>query len=82
MWKSLLFNFVLFYAVTYLGEKNHISPLALAALFVAAHYFLGRLINREEFNYMPDSHKTTCPEGSVPAENGLDCKLPTDRYGL
>lgn len=32
--------------------------------------------------YMPDSHHTTCAKGSVPAKNGLDCKLPTDRYGL
>jgi hypothetical protein len=31
---------------------------------------------------MPDSRKTTCAKGSVPAENGLDCKLPTDIYGL
>lgn len=32
--------------------------------------------------YMPDSHITTCAKGSVPAKNGLDCKLPTDIYGL
>uniref|UniRef100_A0A6C0CUL7 Uncharacterized protein n=1 Tax=viral metagenome TaxID=1070528 RepID=A0A6C0CUL7_9ZZZZ len=32
--------------------------------------------------YMPDSHHTTCAKGSVPATNGLDCKIPTDRYGL
>jgi hypothetical protein len=81
MLKWLVFNTALFWVVSYLGTKNHIHALLLAVIFAVVHHFLGkRLI--EGFDYMPDSRKTTCAKGSVPAANGLDCKLPTDRYGL
>jgi hypothetical protein len=81
MLKWLVFNTALFWVVSYLGTKNHIHALLLAVIFAVVHHFLGkRLI--EGFDYMPDSRKTTCAKGSVPAGNGLDCKLPTDRYGL
>jgi len=82
MWKWLLFNGALFWAVSYLGSKNDISPVVLAAIFAVLHHVLCTTVMREGFSYMPDSHKTTCAKGSVPAGNGLDCKLPTDRYGL
>lgn len=81
MWKWALFNAALFYVVSYLGTKNHVHALLLAVIFAAIHHFLGKQLI-EGFDYMPDSHKTTCAKGSVPAGNGLDCKLPTDRYGL
>ena len=81
MWKWALFNAALFYVVSYLGTNNHVSALALAVIFAAIHHFLGKQLI-EGFDYMPDSRKTTCAKGSVPAGNGLDCKLPTDRYGL
>jgi hypothetical protein len=81
MLKWLLFNTALFWLVSYLGTKNHVHALTLAVIFAVVHHFLGkRLI--EGFDYMPDSRKTTCAKGSVPAANGLDCKLPSDRYGL
>jgi hypothetical protein len=41
-----------------------------------------RLTGATADGYMPDSRITTCAKGSVPAKNGLDCKLPTDIYGL
>jgi hypothetical protein len=41
-----------------------------------------RLLNTRDYFGMPDSRITKCAEGSVPARNGLDCKLPKDRYGL
>jgi len=82
MWKWLLFNTALFWLVSYLGTKNHVHAVLLAVIFAVVHHFLRRQLMREGFNYMPDSRKTTCAPGSVPADNGLDCKLPTDRYGL
>lgn len=82
MLKWLVFNTALFWVVTYLGTKNHIHALLLAVIFAVIHHFLGKHLMREGFNYMPDSRKTTCAKGSVPAANGLDCKLPSDRYGL
>jgi hypothetical protein len=78
----LLFNASLFYVVSYFGTKNHVHALTLAGLFAIVHHFASKYIRRESFDYMPDSHKTTCAKGSVPAGNGLDCKLPTDIYGL
>jgi len=33
-------------------------------------------------DFKPDSRVTSCAMGSVPGENGLDCRIPTDRYGL
>jgi hypothetical protein len=81
MWKWALFNAALFYAVSYLGTKNHVHALLLAVIFALLHHLFGRQLI-EGFDYMPDSRKTTCAKGSVPAENGLDCKLPTDIYGL
>lgn len=79
-----MFNAVLFYVVSYLGTKNHLDAAALAVIFGVVHTFLGKQAKRmiEGFQYMPDSRVTTCANGSVPAGNGLDCKLPTDRYGL
>jgi hypothetical protein len=81
MWKWLLFNTALFWVVSYLGTKNHVDALLLAVIFAVVHHLLGKQLI-EGFDYMPDSRKTTCAKGSVPAANGLDCKLPTDRYGL
>jgi hypothetical protein len=79
MWSRLLLTGVLFYLVSYLGTKNHIHAGLLAIIFAVAHYILEtRAIER----FMPDSRNTTCAKGSVPAGNGLDCKLPTDIYGL
>jgi len=81
MWKWALFNAALFYVVSYLGTKNHVHALLLAVIFALLHHLFGRRLI-EGFDYMPDSRKTTCAKGSVPAGNGLDCKLPTDIYGL
>ena len=81
MWKWLLFNSALFWVVSYLGTKNHVHAAALAVIFAIVHHFVGKKLI-EGFDYKPDSRKTSCAPGSVPAQNGLDCKLPTDRYGL
>jgi hypothetical protein len=81
MWKWLLFNSALFWVVSYLGTKNHVHALLLAVIFAIVHHFVGKKLI-EGFDYKPDSRKTSCAPGSVPAQNGLDCKLPTDRYGL
>lgn len=84
MWKWAVFNAALFYVVSYLGTKNHVHAALLAVIFAAVHHLLGKQAKKmiEGFQYMPDTHDTTCAKGSVPAGNGLDCKLPTDRYGL
>jgi len=82
MWKSLVFNGALFWVVCYLGTKNNVNSLLLALIFAVLHHVLRKQLLVERFDYMPDSHKTTCAKGSVPAANGLDCKLPSDRYGL
>ena len=58
---------------------------ALALLYMFSGHLSGtplKLTAGKGHGYMPDSHHTTCAKGSVPAANGLDCKLPTDRYGL
>lgn len=81
MWKWLLFNSALFWVVSYLGTKNHVHAALLAVIFAIIHHFVGKKLI-ERFDYKPDSRKTSCAPGSVPAQNGLDCKLPTDRYGL
>jgi len=81
MWKSLLFNTALFWVVVYFVKCYNINALLLAVIFAVIHHLLGKQLI-EGFDYMPDSRKTTCAKGSVPAANGLDCKLPTDRYGL
>lgn len=81
MWKWLLFNSALFWVVSYLGTKNHVHALLLAVIFAIVHHFVGKKLI-EGFDYKPDSRKTSCAPGSVPAQNGLDCKLPTDKYGL
>jgi hypothetical protein len=82
MWKWAVFNAVLFYVVSYLGTKNHVHAAALAVIFAVVHHFLGKQMIEGFEGYMPDSHKTTCAKGSVPAANGLDCRIPTDIYGL
>uniref|UniRef100_A0A6C0JK01 Uncharacterized protein n=1 Tax=viral metagenome TaxID=1070528 RepID=A0A6C0JK01_9ZZZZ len=81
MWKWAVFNAALFYIVSYLGTKNHIHALLLALIFAVLHHFFGKQLI-EGFTSLPDSRKTSCAKGSVPAGNGLDCKLPTDIYGL
>jgi len=81
MWKWLLFNSALFWVVSYLGTKNHVHAALLAVIFAIVHHFVGKKLI-EGFDYKPDSRKTSCAPGSVPAQNGLDCKLPTDKYGL
>jgi hypothetical protein len=58
---------------------------ALALLYMFSGHLSGtplKLTAGKGGGYMPDSHHTTCAKGSVPAKNGLDCKLPTDIYGL
>lgn len=82
MWKQAIFNGALFLAVVYFGSMTHINPVLLTLIFVVLYHFVGKILMREGFDYMPDSHKTTCAKGSVPAANGLDCKIPSDRYGL
>ena len=81
MWKWALFNAALFWVISYLGTKNHVHSFLLAVIFAVVHHLLGKQLI-EGFDYMPDSRKTTCAKGSVPAGNGLDCKLPSDIYGL
>ena len=84
MWKSTLFNVVLFFAVTYIGVQNDVTPLVLALVFAGLHHVLSRMVLTEGFEngWKPDSRNSECPEGSVRARNGLDCVLPTDIYGL
>jgi hypothetical protein len=80
-----VFNALLFLAVSHFGKENSEDPIVLAVIFALLHYVLSnylRPILMERFDYMPDSHKTTCAAGSVPAGNGLDCKIPSDRFGL
>jgi hypothetical protein len=81
MWKWTLFNGALFWVVCYLGTKNHVNSFFLAMIFAVLHHLIGKKMI-EGFDYMPDSHKTSCAAGSVPAGNGLDCKIPSDRFGL
>jgi hypothetical protein len=81
MLDEIIFNALLFLMVSEIGEYEHIEKYVLAFIFALVQYLL-RFRPIEGFNYMPDSHKTTCAKGSVPAGNGLDCKLPSDRYGL
>ena len=81
MWGEVFFNALLFLVISEIGRYEHIGEYSLALIFGLVHYLL-RERSIEGFNYMPDSHKTTCAKGSVPAANGLDCKLPSDRYGL
>ena len=60
----------------------HLEIFIGGIIFLMLYSLSGLIYSVERFDYMPDSHKTTCAKGSVPAANGLDCKLPSDRYGL
>ena len=83
MWKWIGINAALFWIVGYLGMRYKVSMIVRAIIFALLHNIVIHYMRvHERFDYMPDSHKTTCAKGSVPAENGLDCKLPSDRYGL
>ena len=83
MWKRALADAVLFFVVSYLGMKNNVPLLLLAVIFAGLHAVMCYCMKRYEyFDYMPDSRKTTCAKGSVYADNGLDCKIPSDIYGL
>jgi len=85
MWKSLVFNAVLFWAVAYLGKKNNVDCLLLAVIFAVLHHFLGKMMTQYEFfNYMPDSRPVPpCPPGSERGgKNGMDCKSMGEKYGL
>ena len=86
MWKWMLFNSALFYIVSYLGTKNHVSALCLAVIFGIVHYFAGKML-RENMtssgDVLPDSSRIPpCPVGMERASNGLDCKSKGDLYGL
>ena len=70
-------------------KKQNRTVLYVVAALALLYMFSGQLSESplkitagKADGYMPDSHYTTCAKGSVPARNGLDCKLPTDRYGL
>jgi len=70
-------------------KKQEKTVLYVVAGLVLLYMFSGKLSGTslkfmagKADGYMPDSHHTTCAKGSVPAKNGLDCKLPTDIYGL
>lgn len=70
-------------------KKQNWTVLYVVAALALIYMFSGDLLETplkpttgKGDGYMPDSHHTTCAKGSVPAANGLDCKLPTDRYGL
>jgi hypothetical protein len=68
-----------------LFTSEYLTGVLLRAVIFAAVSILFDSFYMVEYysNYMmPDSQKTTCAKGSVPAGNGLDCKLPTDIYGL
>jgi hypothetical protein len=92
MWKSFLLNAALFVVATFGAlELNKTKLLATpyvvvggALLFAALHMVLGKWINSEHFNYMPDSRPIPpCPPGSERGgKNGMDCKSKGDRYGL
>jgi hypothetical protein len=95
-WKTSLMNAILFFFFTTSvsvtgtsgGEKNQLLELIIkSCLFAVAHHVI--LQNFPEIqegfsagDSKPDSRNTSCAMGSVPGENGLDCKIPTDRYGL
>jgi len=90
MWKLFLLTTLMFssvpivYALLPRSSMKHtfLVWILMSLGFATLHHIVVRYVVREGFDYMPDSHKTTCAAGSVPAENGLDCKLPTDIYGL
>lgn len=94
-WKTSLMNAVLFFFFTVSvsvtgtvgGKKYEVLDLILkSCLFALAHQLILHHFPEIQEGYsnytMPDSRKTSCAKGSVPAGNGLDCKLPTDIYGL
>jgi hypothetical protein len=77
------------YITNSLSITSYITPayvttvLVRSVIFAAMSSLLDMVYRVEYFNnYMPDSQKTTCAKGSVPAGNGLDCRIPTDIYGL
>jgi hypothetical protein len=84
MWKRALADAVLFFVVSYLGMMNRVPLLLCAVVFAALHGVMVHCMKRYEyFDYMPDSREpAACPPNSERAENGLDCKLKSDRYGI
>ena len=78
MWISILLNALLLWI---LFELKIYNPFGIAIILGVAGWLYKSNVT-EGFDYMPDSHKTTCAKGSVPAGNGLDCKIPSDRFGL
>jgi hypothetical protein len=71
-------------SITGLITPAYVTAVLVRAVIFAAVSILFDMVYRVEYfnNYMPDSQKTTCAKGSVPAGNGLDCRIPTDIYGL
>ena len=53
-----------------------------AIIFALLHHIVIHYMRVHE-RFMPDSRDPgECPPNSERAANGLDCKLPADRYGL
>lgn len=84
MWKRALADVVLFCVVSYLGMKNDVPLLLRAVIFAGLHSLMVHCMKRYEyFDYMPNSKELSpCPPNSERAENGLDCKLKSDIYGI
>ena len=84
MLKQFVFNAVLFWVVSYLGQKNNVSCLVLAVVFAGLHHVFTKHVQYEFFNYMPDTRPIPpCPPGAVPGDkNGMDCKLKSDIHGI
>jgi len=78
-----IFNALLFWAVSYLGDKNKIDCMLLALIFAGLHHVLHGYASRLEFFSMPDTRPIPpCPTGTERGANGMDCKSPGDRYGM
>jgi hypothetical protein len=85
MWKSLVFNAALFWVVAYLGDKNKVDCVVLALVFAGLHHVLYSFVNREFMNdFMPDTTSPApCPKGTVSGDHHpMDCKIPSDKYGM
>jgi hypothetical protein len=80
--------------LTYAGTRREILPLlfrldTLSVLVLKSLIFSAIVTLVSPFlegfqsgDFKPDSRNTSCAMGSVPGGNGLDCRIPTDRYGL
>ena len=81
MWTTFgIFLVLLFVMISRQNRRFKYEGWIICGLLIMLFQYLFRegFINGQ----MPDSSKTSCAKGSVPATNGLDCKLPKDIYGL